>query len=358
MPPAFRRRQFSLQVEMQMYKYIMRRILMLVPVLLGVTFVVFGLMYLTPSDPVQIMLGANYTPADYAQMRTDMGLDQPFIVQYLRFLFGYKHPTFGFKGLFFGDLGRSYVTSRNVFELILTSFPNTVVLAVGAILVAIALGVPVGIISATKPYSLTDMTFTVFALLGSSMPSFWFAMVLIYFFSNKLGIFPAISTPENPLSLVLPILNLSLNSMAIIMRMTRSSMLEVMRQDYIRTARVKGLDEDVVIRKHALRNALISVITVAGIQFGRILGGSVLTEAVFSYPGIGSIMVNAIYQKDTPQILGSVVFVAVNFTLVNLGVDILYGLVDPRVKTNFSVARKKLFRKEAADALNSRCVAK
>jgi len=334
-----------------MLKYMAKRILMLAPVLLGVTFIVFALMYLTPSDPAQIMLGANASPAAYAQMRADMGLDQPFIVQYLRFLFGYKHPIFGYKGLVFGDLGRSYVTNRNVFELILSSFPNTMYLATGALILAIALGVPIGILSATKPYSTVDMVFTVFALLGASMPSFWVAMVLIYVFANKLGIFPAMASPYHFTSLILPMVTLSLYSMAILMRMTRSSMLEVMRQDYIRTARVKGMSEGVVIRKHALRNALIPIITVAGLQFGSLLSGAVLTEKIFSYPGIGSIMVDAIYQKDTPQILGSVCFVAIIFTLINLIVDILYGLIDPRVKASISKTRKPRHKKDDKHAL-------
>jgi peptide/nickel transport system permease protein len=323
-----------------MLNYMARRILMLVPVLIGVTFIVFALMYVTPSDPAQMMLGSNASPAAYAQMRADMGLDQPFIVQYFHFLFGYKHPVFGYKGLVFGDLGRSYVTNRNVFELILSSFPNTVYLAMSALIIALALGVPIGILSATKPYSVVDMVFTVFALLGASMPVFWIAMVLIYSFANKLRIFPAMANPGDFASLVLPTITLSMYSMAIIMRMTRSSMLEVMRQDYIRTARVKGMSEGVVIRKHALRNALIPIVTVAGLQFGALLGGAVLTEKIFSYPGIGSIMVDAIYQKDTPQILGSVCFVAIIFTLVNLFVDILYGLIDPRVKTSIQRVKK------------------
>jgi peptide/nickel transport system permease protein len=324
-----------------MLKYAARRILMLIPVLLGVTFIVFSLMYLTPSDPAQIVLGSNASPAAYSQMRADMGLDKPFFVQYLHFLFGYSHPDFGYRGLLYGDLGRSYVTNRMVFELILSSFPNTVVLAVGALILAMGLGIPIGILSATRPYSATDMIFTVVALLGASMPVFWFAMVLIYFFANQLGILPAMANPRNFMSLILPILTLSMNSMAVIMRMTRSSMLEVMRQDYIRTARVKGLEEGVVVRKHALRNALIPVVTVAGLQFGHLLGGAVLTEKIFSYPGIGSIMVDAIYQKDTPQILGSVCFIAIIFTLVNLLVDILYGLIDPRVKSMIGTARKR-----------------
>ncbi len=322
-----------------MLKYAAKRVLMLVPVLLGVTFIVFSLMYVTPSDPAQMMLGANASPAAYAQMRHDMGLDKGFFVQYFHFLFGYEHPVFGYKGLLLGDLGRSYVTNRNVFELILSSFPNTVYLALGALALALVLGVPIGILSATKPYSAVDMVFTVIALLGASMPVFWIAMVLIYTFANKLRVFPAMANPGDPLSLVLPIVTLAMYSMAVIMRMTRSSMLEVMRQDYIRTARAKGMGEGTVIRKHALRNALIPVVTVAGLQFGALLGGAVLTEKIFSYPGIGSIMVDAIYQKDTPQILGSVCFVAIIFTLVNLAVDILYGLIDPRVKASIQRAK-------------------
>ncbi|MDX9784642.1 MAG: ABC transporter permease [Spirochaetia bacterium] len=331
-----------------MSRYLMRRILMLVPVLFGVTFIVFALMYITPSDPAQMMLGPNASPAAYKQMRADMGLDKPFIVQYLQFLFGYKHPEFGYKGLLFGDLGRSYISNRNVFELILSSFPNTLVLAAGALFFALLLGVPIGILSATRPYSALDMIFTVFALLGASMPVFWAAMVLIYTFANNLRIFPAMSNPGDFMSLVLPIVTLSMYSMAIIMRMTRSSMLEVMEQDYIRTARVKGMDEKVVIFKHALRNALIPVVTVAGLQFGQLLGGAVLTEKIFSYPGLGTIMVDAIYQKDTPQILGSVCFVALTFTFMNLLVDILYGFIDPRIKTTYTKKKARPVARRSA----------
>jgi peptide/nickel transport system permease protein len=314
---------------------------MLAPVLFGVTLIVFALLYVTPSDPAQMMLGPNASPAAYTQMKADMGLDKPFFVQYVRFLFGYKHAIFGYKGLLFGDLGRSYISNRNVFELILSSFPNTLILSAGALFLALFIGVPIGILSATKHYSAIDMIFTVFALLGASMPVFWAAMVLIYTFANNLRIFPAMSNPGDLVSLVLPIVTLSMYSMAIIMRMTRSSMLDVMEQDYIRTARVKGMDEKIVIFKHALRNALIPVITVAGLQFGQLLGGAVLTEKIFSYPGLGSIMVDAIYQKDTPQILGSVCFIALTFTIINLLVDILYGFIDPRIKTSFIKKKAK-----------------
>lgn len=332
-----------------MLKYTVKRILMLVPVLLGVTFIVFALMYLTPSDPAQMMLGSNSSPAAYAQMRADMGLDHSFLKQYMHFLFGWKNQIFGYRGLLFGDLGRSYVTNRNVFELILVSFPNTVKLALGALALSLGLGVPIGVLSATKPYSVVDMVFTVLSLIGASMPVFWIAMVLIYVFSNKFGIFPAMANPKDLASLVLPIITLTMYSLAIVMRMTRSSMLEVMRQDYIRTARVKGIPELTVICKHAFRNALIPILTVAGLQFGTLLGGAVLTEKIFSYPGIGSIMVDAIYQKDTPQILGCVCFVAIVFTLVNLLVDILYGTVDPRVKESIKKA-KSPFKKEFTHA--------
>jgi len=321
---------------------------MLVPVLFGVTLIVFALMYITPSDPAQMMLGPNASPAAYSQMKADMGLDKPFLIQYIRFLFGYRHPIFGYKGLLFGDLGRSYISNRNVFELILSSFPNTLILAAGALFFAILLGVPIGILSATRPYSVLDMLFTVFALLGASMPVFWAAMVLIYTFANNLMLLPAMSNPGDFVSLILPIVTLSMYSMAIIMRMTRSSMLEVMEQDYIRTARVKGMDERVVIFKHALRNALIPVVTVAGLQFGSLLGGAVLTEKIFSYPGLGSIMVDAIYQKDTPQILGSVCFVALTFTIINLFVDILYGFIDPRIKTTFMTKAKPAAQRSRA----------
>jgi peptide/nickel transport system permease protein len=201
-----------------------------------------------------------------------------------------------------------------------------------------------GIVSATRQYSKTDMTVTILALLGLSIPAFWLGMMLIWIFSVQLRIFPSLASPSNLMSIVLPCITLAAMNTAVQTRMTRSSMLEVVRQDYIRTARAKGLDERTVIRKHALRNALIPVVTVIGLQVGQLLVGAVLTETVFSYPGIGTIMVDAIQRKDTPQILASVVFVAIVFALVNLVVDILYALIDPRIKAQYLSKKRPALR--------------
>lgn len=307
-----------------MYKYIFRRLLLLIPVILGVTFIVFSIMYLTPGDPAQIILGESAPPEKVAQLREEMGLNDPFIVQYFRFV----------KNGLKGDFGRSYSTRRPVFSEIFARFPATLKLTIAGVLVAIIIGIPVGIISATRQYSLFDNVSMIGALLGVSMPNFWFGLMLVLVFSVMLGWFP--SGGDNGLSsLVLPAITLGTSAAALITRMTRSSMLEVIRQDYIRTARAKGVLEKKVINKHALKNALIPIITVVGLQFGYLLGGAVLTETVFSWPGVGRLLVDAIRQKDTPMVLASVVFVSVTFSFVNLMVDILYAYVDPRIKSQY-----------------------
>ncbi|WP_069649789.1 nickel ABC transporter permease [Caloranaerobacter ferrireducens] len=307
-----------------MHKYILRRLLLLIPVILGVTFIVFSIMYLTPGDPAQIILGESAPPEKVAQLREEMGLNDPFIVQYFRFV----------KNGLKGDFGRSYSTRRPVFSEIFARFPATLKLTIAGVLVAIIIGIPVGIISATRQYSLFDNVSMIGALLGVSMPNFWFGLMLVLVFSVMLGWFP--SGGDNGLSsLVLPAITLGTSAAALITRMTRSSMLEVIRQDYIRTARAKGVLEKKVINKHALKNALIPIITVVGLQFGYLLGGAVLTETVFSWPGVGRLLVDAIRQKDTPMVLASVVFVSVTFSFVNLMVDILYAYVDPRIKSQY-----------------------
>ncbi|KPU27569.1 peptide ABC transporter [Caloranaerobacter sp. TR13] len=307
-----------------MHKYILRRLLLLIPVILGVTFIVFSIMYLTPGDPAQIILGESAPPEKVAQLREEMGLNDPFIIQYFRFV----------KNGLKGDFGRSYSTRRPVFSEIFARFPATLKLTIAGVLVAIIIGIPVGIISATKQYSLFDNVSMIGALLGVSMPNFWFGLMLVLVFSVMLGWFP--SGGDNGLaSLVLPAITLGTSAAALITRMTRSSMLEVIRQDYIRTARAKGVLEKKVINKHALKNALIPIITVVGLQFGYLLGGAVLTETVFSWPGVGRLLVDAIRQKDTPMVLASVVFVSVTFSFVNLMVDILYAYVDPRIKSQY-----------------------
>ena len=286
-----------------MLKYIGRRLLMLIPVLLGVTFIVFSIMYMTPGDPAQLILGESAPPEAVAELRAEMGLDDPFIVQYGRFV------TNAVKG----DFGKSYTTKRDVFSEIFARFPNTLKLAGVGVALAIAIGIPVGIISATRQYSMLDNVSMIGALLGVSMPNFWLGLMLILFFSVNLGVLPS-SGSESFLHIILPAITLGTGSAAIITRMTRSSMLEVIRQDFIRTARAKGVAEKKVINKHALKNALIPVITVIGLQFGYLLGGAVLTETVFSWPGVGRLLVEAIRQKDTPTVLASVVFMATTFS--------------------------------------------
>lgn len=307
-----------------MLKYIGRRLLMLIPVLLGVTFIVFSIMYMTPGDPAQLILGESAPPEAVAELRADMGLDDPFIVQYGRFV------TNAVKG----DFGKSYTTKREVFGEIFARFPNTLKLAGVGVALAIAIGIPVGIISATRQYSVLDNVSMIGALLGVSMPNFWLGLMLILLFSVTLGWLPS-SGSESLVHIILPAFTLGTGSAAIITRMTRSSMLEVIRQDYIRTARAKGVAEKKVINKHALKNALIPVITVIGLQFGYLLGGAVLTETVFSWPGVGRLLVEAIRQKDTPTVLASVVFMATTFSFVNLLVDVLYAYVDPRIKSQY-----------------------
>ncbi len=337
-----------------MIRYIIRRLFQLIPVVLGVTLVVFTLTYISPGDPARMLLPQDATNEDVATLRAAMGIDRPFVVQYVHFLFGYDGPgdSFDYRGLVALDLGRSYVSNRPVFGTILERFPNTVLLSTVALFLSVVIAIPFGIISATRQYSKTDMLVTVLALMGISMPAFWLGMMLIWIFSVQLHIFPSLAVPSNPMSIVLPAITLAAMSTAVQTRMTRSSMLEVVRQDYIRTARAKGLDEKKVIRKHALRNALIPVVTVIGLQVGQLLVGAVLTETVFSYPGIGTIMVDAIQRKDTPQILASVVFMAMVFAMVNLLVDILYAFIDPRIKAQY-VGSAKPKRRGAGHAASA-----
>ena len=270
-----------------MIGYVIRRLFQLIPVLLGVTFIVFTLTYISPGDPARILLPQDASDADVANLKQAMGLDRSFAVQYLHFLFGYDGPgdSFDYKGLWALDLGRSYISNRPVFATILERFPNTILITLMALSLSITISIPFGIISATRQYTKTDMVVTVLALIGISLPAFWLGMMLIYVFSVKLGIFPSLATPTNPLSLVLPALTLAAINTAVQTRMTRSSMLEVIRQDYIRTARAKGLDEKVVIRRHALRNALIPVVTVIGLQVGAASrGGGPDRDGLFPIP--------------------------------------------------------------------------
>ena len=307
-----------------MYRYIIRRLLLLIPVMLGVSFIVFTIMFFTPGDPAKIMLGERAPQAEVAALRTQMGLDDPFIVQFFNFI---RNATRG-------DFGRSLVTRRPVAEELFARFPATLQLAASAVLIAVAIGIPVGILSAVKQYSFFDGAAMTLALVGVSMPNFWQGLMMILLFSVYLRWLPSsgIGTFRH---LIMPAVTLGTSSAALITRMTRSSMLEVVRQDYIRTARAKGLTERVVINRHALKNALIPVVTVIGLQFGYLLGGAVLTETVFAWPGVGRMMVDAIRQKDFPVVQAGVLLLAVAFSVVNLVVDILYAYIDPRIKAQY-----------------------
>lgn len=308
-----------------MAKYIVKRVLYLIPVMLGVSFIVFALLYITPGDPARNALGPSASEEAVAAMRDEMGLNDGFLVQYARYVS---------KIVTKGDLGQSYITKASVTQEIFARAGSTFRLAVLAITFAVLLGIPNGIISAIKQYSIFDNIAMVLALIGISMPVFWLGLLLIMFFSVYLGWLPS-SGFSTPAQMILPAIALGSQSVSVITRMTRSSMLEVIRKDYIRTARAKGQRERVVVWRHALGNALIPIITIIGIQFGQLMGGALMTEVIFSIPGIGRLMVDSIKMRDAPMVLGCVLFVAVTFSLVNLIVDLLYTFVDPRIKTKY-----------------------
>ncbi len=308
-----------------MFKYILKRLLYLIPVLLGVSFIVFSLLYLTPGDMARNALGPSASEAAVKALRIEMGLEDPFLVQYGRYL---KNLIFHF------DLGYSYITRSNVTPEIMSRAGATLKLATTAITFAVVVGVPVGIISAVRQYSIFDNVTMVAALIGISMPVFWLGLLLILLFSVKLHWFPS-SGYSTPMHMVLPMMALGAQSVSVIARMTRSSMLEVIRKDFIQTAKAKGQRRNKIIWRHALKNALIPIITITGTQFGQLMGGALMTEVIFSIPGIGRLMVDSIMKRDMPMVLGCVLFVAVTFSLVNLVVDILYTYVDPRLKTQY-----------------------
>lgn len=308
-----------------MFKYILKRLLYLIPVLLGVAFIVFTLLYITPGDMARNALGPSASEAAVEALRQEMGLNDPFLIQFGRYL---KNLIFNF------DLGYSYITRSDVTSEIMSRAGATLRLAASSITFAVIIGVPVGIISAVRQYSIFDNITMIAALIGISMPVFWLGLLLIILFSVNLGWFPS-SGYSTPVHMVLPMVALGAQSVSVIARMTRSSMLEVIRQDYIQTAKAKGQKRNVVIWKHALKNALIPIITITGTQFGQLMGGAVMTEVIFSIPGIGRLMVDSIMKRDMPMVLGCVLFVAFTFSLVNLIVDILYTYVDPRLKTQY-----------------------
>ena len=305
-----------------MLTYVGRRILAVIPVLFGVTLAVFSMLFLVPGDPVKIMLAEFVTtPDQIAQMRAQLHLDEPVLKQYGRFVGNALR----------GDLGISIRSRRPVAAEITENIGSTGQLALASMLVAIGLGVPLGLLAALGRNSWLDVAAMVVALLGVAMPSFWLGLLLIFVFSLHLGWLPATGGGDL-LHLVMPSVALGMIAAAIIARLTRSSMLEVLGQDYVRTARAKGLGSGSVIVRHALRNALIPVVTVFGLQFGNLLAGAVIVETVFSRPGLGRLIVGGILAKDFPLVQGTVLFVAAAYVLINVVVDVAYAYVDPRIR--------------------------
>lgn len=303
------------------YTYITRRVLATIPVLLGVTLLVFLMLHAIPGDPVYLILGDYATPEAVAALRSSLGLDRPLHEQYFNFVMRAVR----------GDLGRSVITNRHISREIAMRFPMTVKIALVAISIEVVLGITLGIAAALNHRKLWDNAAMVGALLGVSTPSFWLALLLMYVFAVKLDLVP-VSGYSGWKSLILPSMTLGLLSGGKIARMTRSAVLEVLRQDYIRTARAKGLPERTVIYKHALKNALIPVVTLIGMDFGSLLGGAIITETVFALPGVAQLAINGINRRDFPMVQGVVLVMSLVFVAMNLVVDIAYSMLDPRIR--------------------------
>ncbi len=305
-----------------MTRYISARLLVTIPVVFGVTLAVFSMLFLIPGDPVKMMLSEFVTnPEQIARMRAQLHLNEPFAQQYGRFVWNAAH----------GNLGESIRDRRPVTTEIIEVAPSTMQLAIAALLLSSSVGMTLGIVAAVRQNSWMDLGSMLVALVGVSMPSFWLGLLLIFAFSLHLGWFPA--TGGGGFNhLPLPALALGLGAAAIIARLTRSSMLEVLRMEYMTTARAKGLASPGVVLRHGLKNALIPIITIFGLQFGQLLAGTVFIETVFGRPGIGRLLVNAILNKDFPLVQGVVMFVAIGYVIINLAVDVIYAAVDPRIR--------------------------
>ena len=297
----------------------------MIPVLLGVSFLVFTILSLTPGDPGSIILGITARPEDIAALNAEFGYDQPFFTRFFNYIGDI---------VFHFDLGTSYSTRQPVLHDILARFPNTFILAVLSMCLSSILGMSMGIFSAVRQYSKMDHVCVVVALVFASMPSFWLGLMLMTLFSLKLGLLPSFGAGSFR-HFILPTLTVALPAAAGTLRLTRSAMLETIRQEYIRTAKAKGASNRRVIWKHALRNALLPVITSLGGGFGASLGGAIIAETVFAMPGMGTLMTTAIRQKDVPMVMGATLFLAVLFSLIILLVDILYAFIDPRIKAKY-----------------------
>lgn len=308
-----------------MKRYILKRILVIIPVILGISIVIFTLMSLSPGDTASQLLGRTAKPEEIERMKESLGLNDPLPTQYFRYM----------KNLVKGDFGTSFQSGKKVIDEIAVRFPVTLRLAFFSTMLVIFFGVGTGIISAVKQYSVLDVSVTTLALILASMPEFWVGLLLLLVFALQLRWLPAYGI-SSWTGYILPVFVLSLGIMAMVVRVTRSTMLEVIRQDYIRTARAKGADEKRVILKHALKNALIPIITVIGVDFGNILAGTVVIETVFSVPGMGAMIVNAVKVKDIPVAMTSTLFLSIIFSFIILLLDLAYARIDPRIKAEFS----------------------
>ena len=319
-----------------MWSYIFKRILVAIPTLLIISFMIFRLLYITPGDPVLLMLGSGDTQSvsqeQYDAVRAELGLDKPFFERYMDFI----------TGAVTGDLGTSYITGEDVFDTVMMRMPATLILTVASVLVGLLVAVPLGILAAVKHNSIWDSIATFLATIGVSLPKFWFGLVLIIYLSLRLKIFPSqgIAYIDRDglgafLShLFLPAVSLGLGLAATQTRMIRSSMLEVLNQDYIRFAKSKGFKDKIVIIRHAFKNAMIPVVTVLGSEIGALLGGAVVTETIFSWPGVGRLAMNSIARRDYPMIQGNTLILCAIFLLINLFVDIIYAWLNPRIRLN------------------------
>ena len=314
-----------------MAKYILKRILAMIPVMLGVTLLVFIILDMAPGDAATNMLGDYAETSELEALREELGLNDPLLVQWGRYVWNIVSK---------GDFGTSYRTGQSVTSSILERYPTTLLVAGLGVVFTALLGISLGILSAVKQYSFWDNIATVFGMIGVSMPSFFVGLVLIILFCQILGWLPA-SGYKHWYNYIMPIITISLGSMASQMRMTRSSMLEVMRQDYVRTARAKGQTERVIILRHQLKNALINIITVIGTQAAILLGGSIIVEQIFGIPGVGNLMMTSINFRDYPMVRGCVLLMALTFSVVNLLVDLVYAAVDPRIRSQFAGQKKK-----------------
>lgn len=321
-----------------MLRYIIKRLLIMIPTLLGVLLIIFLITYLIPGDPAQMALGSNYTEEAYEAKREELGLDDPFIVRYVNYVIGVVTQM---------DLGTSYDSGQSVSSMIFSSrLGITLRLGICASIITIVFGVGIGILSAVKKYTPIDYIATTFAVIFSAAPGFWVALMLMMVFCLYLGWLPASWTTGSITEMILPVICMALSPISLVVRMTRTSMLDVINQDYIRTARAKGVKESKVIFNHALRNALIPIITVVGTQLTMVVGGSFIIESVFSIPGIGMLLLDAINTRDYPVIEGTVLVLSFFVCVINLVTDIVYAFADPRIKAEYTSGSKKKHKKK------------